>query len=79
VDDVELGVKADLMVADMPLRANAAIYKMWYEDIQRSETFATAGGVPFTQVNNIAQAEIQGLEMSLQLLATDRLQLGLTY
>ena len=79
VDDVELGVKADLMVADMPLRANAAVYKMWYEDIQRSETFATAGGVPFTQVNNIAQAEIQGLELSLQLLATERLQLGLTY
>ena len=79
VDDVEFGIKADMTVADMPLRANAAIYKMWYEDIQRSETFATAGGVPFTQVNNIAQAEIQGLEMSLQLLATDRLQLGLTY
>lgn len=79
VDDVELGVKADLTLAGMPLRANAAIYKMWYEDIQRSETFATAGGVPFTQVNNIAEAEIQGLELSLQLLATDRLQLGLTY
>ncbi|HLS99630.1 MAG TPA: TonB-dependent receptor [Porticoccaceae bacterium] len=79
VDDVELGIKADMTVADMPLRANAAVYKMWYEDIQRSETFATAGGVPFTQVNNIAQAEIQGLELSLQLLATERLQLGLTY
>lgn len=79
VDDVELGMKADWTIGGRPLRTNAAVYKMWYEDIQRSETFATTGGVPFTQVNNIAKAEIQGLELSGQVQLTDRLLVGLTY
>lgn len=79
VDDFEIGIKSDWSLAGMPVRTNAAIYKMWYEDIQRNETFATASGIPFTQVNNIAKAEIQGLELSAMLIATERLQLGLNY
>ncbi|KJS04325.1 MAG: hypothetical protein VR73_14675 [Gammaproteobacteria bacterium BRH_c0] len=78
VDDLELGIKADWAIGDMPVRTNAAIYKMWYEDIQRSENIGTQGA-PTTQVNNIAKAEIQGLELSTQFLVTDRLELSLTY
>jgi len=78
VDDLELGIKADWAIADMPVRTNAAVYKMWYEDIQRNENIGTLGA-PTTQVNNIAEAEIQGLELSTQLLVTDRLELSLTY
>jgi len=55
VDDLELGIKADWAIGDMPVRTNAAIYKMWYEDIQRSENIGTQGA-PTTQVNNIAKA-----------------------
>jgi iron complex outermembrane recepter protein len=79
VDDIELGVKADWFVGGRPLRTNAAIFKMWYDNVQRSETFATAGGVPFTQTSNIAKAEIEGLELSALLQASDRLQLSLNY
>ncbi|MFA5495572.1 MAG: TonB-dependent receptor [Porticoccaceae bacterium] len=79
VDDVELGVKADWALGGMPVRSNAAIYKMWYEDIQRSESIGDEFGAPTTQVNNIAKAEIQGLELSTQILLTDRLELSLTY
>jgi len=78
VDDIELGIKADWAIGDMPVRTNAAIYKMWYEDVQRNENIGDLGA-PTTQVNNIAKAEIQGLELSTQLLVTDRLELSLTY
>ncbi|KJS04326.1 MAG: hypothetical protein VR73_14680 [Gammaproteobacteria bacterium BRH_c0] len=82
VDDIELGVKADWELAGMPVRTNASLYKMWYTDIQRNETITIGSGSSTsigTQVANIAEAEIQGLEFSVQLLATDRLQLGLNY
>jgi len=79
VDDIELGIKADWIIGDIPVRTNAAIYKMWYEDIQRSESIGGEFGAPTTQINNIAKAEIQGLELSTQILLTDRLELSLTY
>jgi iron complex outermembrane recepter protein len=79
VDDIELGVKADWNLMGRPIRTNAAIYKMWYNDIQRSESLTDNRGVPYTQTANIAKAEIEGLELDAQFFATDRLQLGLTY
>ena len=53
--DYELGVKSDLMVFDMPLRANIAAYKTAYHNIQVQQqipnvTLATAAtGGPCTQ------------------------------
>jgi iron complex outermembrane recepter protein len=79
VDDIELGMKTDWELMGRPMRTNASVYKMWYNNIQRSESFTDSEGVPYTQTANIAKAEIEGLELSTQLLATDRLQLGLTY
>jgi iron complex outermembrane receptor protein len=79
VDDVELGIKSDNFLGNLPVRSNAAIYKMWYKDIQRNESIIGDFGAPSTQVNNIARAEIQGLELSTQLLLTNRWQLSFTY
>jgi iron complex outermembrane recepter protein len=79
VDDIELGIKADWALAGMPVRSNAAIYRMWYDDIQRNQSVVSLSGTPGTQVNNIAKAGIQGLELSTQLIVTDGLQLSFTY
>lgn len=79
VDDLELGIKVDWTLAGMPIRTNAAVYQMWYEDIQRSESIGGEFGAPTTQVNNIAEADIFGAELSTQMFITDRLQLSLNY
>jgi iron complex outermembrane recepter protein len=79
VDDIELGVKSDWFIGDRALRTNLALYKMWYENIQRSQTLLANGITPFTQTANIAKADIQGLELSAIFEATDRLQLSLSY
>ncbi|MDB6062517.1 MAG: hypothetical protein JWM78_2620 [Verrucomicrobiaceae bacterium] len=79
VEDVEFGMKADWDIAGRPLRTNVAAYRTWYNDIQRSESFATAGGVPFTQTANIAKARIDGLELEAIFQATDYLRISLNY
>jgi iron complex outermembrane receptor protein len=79
VDDVELGIKADWTLAGRPVRTNAAVYQMWYEDIQRSESIGDPFGAPTTQVNNIAKAEIFGAELTAMMMVSDRLQVSLNY
>jgi len=78
VDDLELGLKADWIIAGRPMRTNAAMYMTWYEDIQRSETLSISG-VPFTQTANIAAAEIFGVELSAQYQLADRVLMSLNY
>ena len=78
VEDVEFGMKADWDVAGRPLRTDVAIYRTWYNDIQRSQTLSL-NGVPFTQTANIAAARIDGLELTALFEATDRLLLSLNY
>ncbi|MDB5686021.1 MAG: hypothetical protein JWR77_610, partial [Rhizorhabdus sp.] len=79
VDDIEFGVKSDWWIGGMRMRSDLALFKMWYKDIQRNQSLVGAFGAPSTQVNNIARADIQGLELSSQMLVTDRLKLALTY
>src|SRR5690606_38343522 len=78
VEDVEFGMKADWDVAGRTLRTNVAVYRTWYNDIQRSQTLNIAG-VPFTQTGNIAKARINGMELTAVLQATDNLLLSLNY
>jgi iron complex outermembrane receptor protein len=79
VQDAEVGIKADWLIDNHALRTNADIYKEWYSNIQRSETLVLPGGVPYTQTNNIAKAQIEGFELSTTYQATQNLQLSLTY
>jgi iron complex outermembrane receptor protein len=64
VKDLEIGVKADWLIGGRQLRTDAAIYKEWYTNIQRSTTLAQNNGVPFTEVIDAAKAQIEGFELS---------------
>lgn len=61
--DVELGGKYTWDTAGIRGRSNIAVYRQWYSNIQRNEVLPIPGGTSvFTQVNNIAAADIQGFE-----------------
>jgi iron complex outermembrane receptor protein len=79
VKDGEIGIKADWRVAGRPLRTNAAVYKEWYSNIQRSVTLEQGNGVPYTQTSNVAKAQIEGLELSAIFEVIRNLQLTLNY
>jgi iron complex outermembrane receptor protein len=64
VKDLEIGLKADWLLGGRPLRTDAAIYKEWYSNIQRSTTLEQGNGVPFTEVIDVAKAQIEGFELS---------------
>jgi iron complex outermembrane receptor protein len=79
VKDVEIGLKADWLIADHPLRTDVAIYKEWYSNIQRSTTLAQGAGVPFTETIDAAKAQIEGLEVSALAQLSHSWQLTLNY
>lgn len=64
--DVEGGVKWDWSLGGVRGRLNLTAYQSWYNDVQRAETIAlpvSLGGGVTTQTNNIAAAEIGGIEL----------------
>ncbi|MFT5575671.1 MAG: iron complex outermembrane receptor protein [Bermanella sp.] len=64
VNNLEVGLKVD--AADSRIRANAALYRMDYNDIQ--VTVAEAAGLtPINYLTNAGQALIQGAELELTL------------
>jgi iron complex outermembrane receptor protein len=80
VDNIELGFKADWSIGPTALRTNVALYKEWYNDIQRSEVLPSGvGGAPYTQTANIAKAELEGVEFDGLWRATRHLQFSLNY
>ncbi len=76
--DVELGVKYTWGTGNVRGRSNLAVYQQWYSDIQRNETLPIPGGGVVTQVNNIAEASLKGLELE-NLVQFGRLTLTLNY
>jgi iron complex outermembrane recepter protein len=80
LDDVEAGIKADWALKGIAGRTNLAVYNSWYNEVQRRETILLPGtGAVFTQTNNIAKAEISGLELENQFVLSDRFQFFLNY
>lgn len=75
VRDVELGMKGDFYLGNMPLRINGAAFYQWYSDIQRSlpVVYTPQGStVPVTgsAVLNAASATIYGGEVEITLQPT---------
>jgi iron complex outermembrane recepter protein len=73
--DIELGAKYLGGIGDMPLRLNFAAYRMWIEEIQRSnyvEVFGALAGITV----NVPEAEITGFEVDAVISPTDWLSLG---
>jgi iron complex outermembrane recepter protein len=81
VDDLEIGMKYDWELMGRPIRTNVSAYRNWYNDVQRIQTLQNPNFPfnTFTQTNNIAKAEITGLEFEGVWAATERLSIGLNY
>jgi iron complex outermembrane receptor protein len=82
VHDIEGGLKSTWEVGGFRGRSNIAMYHTWYSDIQRSQTIAlppSLGGGVTTQTNNIAAAEITGLELENTFKVTNDLWFFLNY
>lgn len=64
VQDVEAGIKADWTLGSAPVRTNLAVYKQFYDDIQRNVNVILAENPRATGTNviNAASATIEGLE-----------------
>ena len=79
VTDLELGTKADWSVGDWKMRSNIAVYRQWYDDIQRTVGVSSSGGVPGSAVQNAAKATVFGVELQQTIAPTSGLSLHLSY
>ena len=75
VNDVELGLKFNGLVGDMPARLNVATYVAWVDDAQRAVYANVAGGFNAV-VANVPRSKITGVELDGQIYVTDWLTLG---
>ncbi|MFA5494624.1 MAG: TonB-dependent receptor [Porticoccaceae bacterium] len=76
VTDVEIGLKSDLFVGEIPVRTNMAVYYAKSDDLQRSISPGTIG---VRRVVNAAEAKFYGLELELTAELTERLMLSTYY
>lgn len=77
VSDIEVGLKSDFRIGEVPVRFNLAAFHDNYKRVQR-----TAYGLdvtPITFIGNAASAKIEGVEMMLTLKPLPQLELGLNY
>lgn len=81
VKDYEAGLKYNFDLGGVRGKANLAYYHSDYSNIQRNETLAPAnpGDPVVTQVNNIAGAKIDGLELETTFFVGDRFRFGFNY
>jgi len=73
--DIEVGAKYLGGFGDVPVRVNFAAYRMWIEEIQRSnyvEVFGALAGITV----NVPEAEITGFELDAVISPTAWLSLG---
>jgi iron complex outermembrane recepter protein len=75
VRDVELGIKFDGGVGDVPLRANLAVYQSWVKNIQKT-AYVVIGGTASSATINVPESEIWGVETDITFQPADWLYLG---
>lgn len=73
--DVELGAKYRGDIGGVPFRFNVAAYKMWVDDIQRSNYVSILGSLAGITVN-VPRAEIKGFELDTVINPTEWLTIG---
>lgn len=79
VVDLELGSKIDWGIGDWSMRTNAALYRQWYDDIQRTVVVTGPTGAPGSAIQNAAKATVTGLELEQTISPTENLTLMLQY
>jgi iron complex outermembrane receptor protein len=79
VKDYEVGLKYNYETGGVRGFVNLTYYHSEYSNVQRNEALASPGATTvFTQINNIAAAKIDGVEVEAQA-NIDRLRVGVTY
>jgi iron complex outermembrane receptor protein len=78
VNDLELGIKSDWQVENIPFRTNAALYYQKYRDIQVQDTTFN-NGAPVILTANAAAARLWGAELDALAQLTDDLQVGINF
>jgi iron complex outermembrane receptor protein len=73
---IEVGLKADWRIGDIPLRTNIAVYHDHYTDIQKSVTLLFDSILSLV-IENVPGANIQGVEFEGTLIPVRNLTLGL--
>src|SRR3546814_585283 len=63
--DIELGVKYQGYIADLPTRLNIAVYNMWIKNAQRG-TFAVIKNAPAALTVNVPRGKVTGFEVDGQ-------------
>jgi iron complex outermembrane receptor protein len=77
VRDVEGGVKFDGQVADMPVRANLAVYNSWVTDIQKT-AYVVIDGTASSATINVPKSRIWGIESDANVRPLDWLRTGIS-
>jgi iron complex outermembrane receptor protein len=68
VRDVEVGTKSTFSLGDIRVRTNVALYRTWYDNVQRSVARLSplsAAPLVITSIINAAKATVQGSELKL--------------
>jgi iron complex outermembrane recepter protein len=73
--DVEIGLKSDFRLGEVPVRFNLAAFKAWQSDLQRNTVVLLSTGVT-TLTTNAAKAEVYGGEASLTIRPVPELTLN---
>jgi iron complex outermembrane receptor protein len=80
VRDVELGLKSDFYIGNMPTRINAAAYYAWYTNIAVSISRIDPNtGAAINAADNSGSADLYGGEMTFDIRPTDGLMLSASY
>lgn len=66
LQDVELGIKSQFNAAGMPIRANLALYRGNYKDIQTTVTYRCGGTTTGSLITNAAKGTPKGLEFEIE-------------
>src|SRR4029079_12256268 len=66
LQDVELGIKSQFNAVGMPIRANLALYRGNYKDIQTTVTYRCGGTTTGSLITNAAKGTPKGLELEIE-------------
>ena len=75
VRDVEGGLKFDGHIADLPFRADVAVYNSWVTDIQKTAYVVIAGTASSATVN-VPKTDIKGIEADANIRPINWLRVG---
>lgn len=79
VIDVELGIKSEFTLGEMPASVTADIFHSNYTNIQRYVSETLPGGIASNFTANASEAEIEGFEFQGNLVPLSGLSLNATY